>query len=72
LKLGEVNDKYKIKKMKLNGYQLAQFWDFLSHGYLAWDLFAVNSISKKLQSKNMLSNVVIKQMNDHIKFLKKL
>ena len=70
LKLGEFNDGLKIKSEAdcLATYELENF-EFLLSMTIWYDiLFAVNSISKKLQSKDMSMDATIEQLKGLILF----
>jgi hypothetical protein len=73
LKLGEVNDEPKIKSEVecLATYELENF-EFLV-GMTIWYeiLFAVNSVSKHFQSKDMSIDVAIEKLKGLISFFKK-
>jgi hypothetical protein len=73
LKLAEVNDEAKIKSEAecLATYELGKF-EFLL-GMVIWYeiLFAVNSVSKHFQSKNMRMDVAIEQLKGLISFFEK-
>jgi hypothetical protein len=73
LKLAEVNDEARIKSEAecLATYELGKFEFFL--GMVIWYeiLFAVNSVSKHFQSKNMRMDVAIEQLKGLISFFEK-
>ena len=74
LKLGEINDNLKIKSEVdcLETYDLENF-EFLLSMTIWYDiLFVINSISKKLQSKDMDMDVAIKQLKGLISFFKEI
>lgn len=62
LKLVEINDDPKVKSEAecLATYELEIFEFLLGMTILYETLFAMNSVSKNLQSKDMLNNVAIK------------
>ena len=73
MKLGEVNDEPKIKSEVecLATYELENF-EFLV-GMTIWYeiLFAVNSVKKHFQSKDMSIDVAIEKLKELISFLEK-
>jgi len=74
LKLDEINDDLKIKSEAnyLATYELGNF-EFLLSMTIWYDiLFVINSISKKLQSKDMDMDVAIKQLKGLISFFKEI